>query len=267
MGIIRINKIIGTCIMLLISQAGISSVLAHPLKVEYKLSVAGIPVGKVKLFGTFNATDYIMEASLKLTGLAGVFVDGKGTAAAAGKITPQAILPSHFSANGTIEKEDQTILVGFTNGTAQTLQLLPPVKNLNKRVPVTEDHKKKVLDPLSAFFAPILSGKDAFDPANCRQDIPVFDGSSRHTISMSYKGVKDSKLSAYTGKVLVCSIRYTPVAGHRTNHKSIKYMADNKDIWVRYAPVKNTNILIPVRLHVATPFGKAEATVSEFTYR
>jgi len=251
----------------LVFLAGLSPASAHPVKVEYKLSIASIPAGKAKLFATFSKDHYVMEASLRLTGLAGVFMDGKGNASATGQITSNGVEPAQFLATGKIEKENQIIQVAFTNRTAQTLQLAPPVKNLKKRVPVTEEHRKMVLDPLSAFFAPIQAGSDVFDPAHCRQTIPVFDGSSRHNLSLAYQGVQNANLSSYKGRVLVCAIRYKPVSGHRPDRKSIKYMESNKDIWVWYAPMKGTDMLLPVRLHVATPYGAAEATASVFTYR
>ena len=235
---------------------------AAEFKVEYGLSLRSIPVGKAKLFGTISTPNYQLSTSIKLTGLAGVFVAGNGTAASTGVINQGKLLPSEFNANGQVQKKQHTIQIRYAKNTANTTIFAPHQETASDRVAVEARHKQGTVDPLSVLLAPISGNANPLDPENCKRTLPVFDGGARHLLSMDYMKTQNANLSAYKGQVLVCSIRYTAVAGHRPNRKGVKFMEKNKDMQIWYAFVPETQLLIPVHIHVATPAGVAEANLS-----
>ncbi|MDR1828507.1 MAG: DUF3108 domain-containing protein [Methylobacteriaceae bacterium] len=250
----------GACTVL--ACLGLASPASGAQKVvEYSLSVAGIPLGKAKLFYGITPDSYNFTTSVKITGLADWFVDGKGQLSTSGKIEVDKLVPVHFRADGKVNKTSYVIDMAYSNGMADTKTLVPPVKTDPRRVPVTAEHRK-ALDPLSAWMLPIAEGRSPFDPANCGMELAVFDGSSRHNLKMSFKEVKEVKTGGYKGKVLVCSVRYQPVSGHRPGREGVKFMEQNKDIYVWYAPLTATNLLVPAKIHVATGYGAAEAVLS-----
>lgn len=258
---LRAKTILGGAFALLVSA---QIAYSHNFKIEYSLSFAGIPVGKTKIFGSVNGASYTLDGQVKVTGLAGVFVSGKGTGRSTGTIGASNLTSTHFSANGTVGKTAHIISIVFNSGSAQTTAYNPPMEASPDRIAVTAAHLKGTIDPLSALFTPIPAGKSPFDVSNCPKMLPVFDGGSRHTLNLHSGSVQDVKISGYKGKVLVCKIKYTPVAGHRPGKKNVRFMENNKKIWVWYAPVSGTNLLAPVRISVPTRNGVAEASVSVF---
>jgi hypothetical protein len=55
--------------------------------------------------------------------------------------------------------------------------------------------------------------------------------------------------------VLVCNARYVPIAGHRTERPSTKFMQENRDMDVWLAPVPEARVLVPLRISVRTMIG------------
>jgi hypothetical protein len=96
---------------------------------------------------------------------------------------------------------------------------------------------------------------EATDPANCDRTIPVFDGWTRFDIALSFAETKAVDQAGYKGPVLVCNVRYVPIAGHRSDRPATRFMAENRDISVWLAPVAGTRVLVPLRISVKTTLG------------
>jgi hypothetical protein len=64
--------------------------------------------------------------------------------------------------------------------------------------------------------------------------------------------------------VLVCNVRYVPIAGHRPARPATKFMTENKDISVWLAPVESQRVLVPVRIALQTMLGMGVAEASSW---
>ena len=74
--------------------------------------------------------------------------------------------------------------------------------------------------------------------------------------------VKSEK--GYDGPVVVCSVRFQPISGHRPSRSAIKYLMAQRDIEVSLAPVAGTRVLVPYRITVPTALGAAVLEATEF---
>jgi hypothetical protein len=135
------------------------------------------------------------------------------------------------------------------------IQINPPFEERPDRVPVLETHQRGIIDPLSAVVAVTAARGKADDPANCNRTLPVFDGTQRFNISLSYAETRTVQKPGYSGPVLVCNVRYSPVAGHRPTRPAVKFMEENRDMSVWLAPVEGTRMLVPLRISVRTMVG------------
>jgi len=228
---------------------------AQTLRVEYDVSLMGIPLGKADLASTFQGSKYKMEAGVKLTGLARILTGGKGAATAAGAIVGPQPRPTAFAVTSRSSSDQRTVRMGLNSGNVAAVDIDPPIDEKPDRVPVKDDHKKGVVDPVSALLMPAVASGSLTDPANCNRTIPVFDGASRFDVVLSYADTKAAELPGYSGTVLVCNARYVPISGHRALRPSTKFMTENEDMSVWLAPVEGRRLLFPVRVAVRTMVG------------
>ena len=255
--------------LLTLSLAGIASqVQAQPaqtLKVNYNLSLAGLPLGKADLSSTFNGPKYEMEGSVKLSGLVKMITGGKGAGTASGTIVGSQLQPQGFAVNTKSSGEQRVVRMALDDGNVAEIEVVPPIEPREDRVPVKEADKKGVIDPLSALIMPAMASKSLTDASNCNRTIPVFDGAARQNIILSYSETKTVDVPGYSGPVLVCNARWVPISGHRPQRPAIKFMQDNKDINVWLAPVEGPRVLFPIKVAVRTMVGMGELEAASWS--
>lgn len=240
------------------------SVQAQTLKVDYALSLVGLPLGSANLVTTVDGSKYKMEVGAKLTGLAGLLVGGKGVANSAGAVPGTQPLPASFAVTSRSGKDERTVRMGLTGGSVAALDIAPPIDERADRVPVKESHKRGVVDPVSALLMPAASSGNPTDPANCNRTLPIFDGAARFDVVLTYGETKNVEKPGYKGPVIVCNARYVPIAGHRTERPATKFMAENRDMQVWLAPVEGTRLLVPLRISVRTMVGMSVVEASKW---
>ncbi len=239
---------------------------ASSFKVDYVASLTGVPVGKLEVASAIRPKSYEIQATGRLTGVAGIFASGKGAAAAFGNLRPAAANPiasSTFQASVKLGKSGKIVRIDTNGGAVSVLNMEPPMDDKPGRVPLQAAHKKSVIDPLSAFIMP-LKGKDP-QPDDCNRTIPVFDGGARLDIVMSYRETKQADIGNYKGPAIVCDVRYVPLAGHRPARRVIKYMQENRDMSVWLARIEGSRFLVPLRVSVKTIIGTATLEAERWT--
>jgi Protein of unknown function (DUF3108) len=243
----------------------VSGAAAGDVAARYTISLAGLSLGKAALEGSLNGADYSINVSSALTGLVGAVSKGRGAATARGSLTNGSVLTNGFSLSATNGKEDRTIQMAAASGSIRSVVIEPPFQDKapEARVPLRDQHKLNVLDPVSALIMPV-KGSNPLDAANCDRRLPVFDGSQRFDVVLSYAGTQPVTTKGYTGQALVCSARYVPVAGHRPERKVTKFMVENRNMDTWLVPVNGGKQLIPYRISVKTMIGTAVIEADSF---
>ena len=60
--------------------------------------------------------------------------------------------------------------------------------------------------------------------------LPIFDGYQRFDLALSFKRMDEAKVEhGYQGPVVVCSVAYRPIAGHRPARFAIRYLMEQRD--------------------------------------
>jgi len=193
-----------------------------------------------------------MQSVGRLTGLVGVFASGKGAVTVTGSYRagqPSSVFDGMFR----LGKASKHVQIELAGGRVTVAKMDPPMDERPGRVPVLEEHRRNVLDPLTA-MAMTMAGQEP-DTADCNRTIPVFDGGSRFDIVLSYSEKRNVDIAEYKGSVLVCKARFVPISGHRPARSMIKYMQENKDMSVWLAPLPGTQFLFPLRISVRTVLG------------
>src|SRR5258708_21150228 len=120
------------------------------------------------------------------------------------------------------------------------------------RVPITDADRKGISDPLSAVFVPVGEMGDGLNKETCQRTLPIFDGRQRYDLQLDFKRLdKVTANNGYSGPVIVCSLSYRPIAGHRVSAPLVRYLSESREIEIALAPLAGTGLLAPYRLVVA----------------
>ena len=237
---------------------------AETVHVRYSVTLLGLPMGTAGYTATLTPTSYRVDGNAKLTGLANLVANSKGAAASSGAIAGARVLPAAYANTATNPETTRTVRMGLSAGNVTAIDITPPFEDKPGRVPLTEASKRGIVDPLSAIVMAVPAGQPLIGPASCDRTIPIFDGYTRFNISLSYVGTREVKTKGYAGPVVVCAVRYTPIAGHRPQRAATKFMTDNKRLEAWLAPVESARILLPFRVSVATQVGTTVIEAQEF---
>ena len=228
---------------------------ADGLSAAYAITLGGLSVGDASLSLASTPANYHASLALRLSGIAGLLTGARGAAVSAGSIIGARPTPFSYAITTSNGHASRTVRMSLQAGTVAAVEVKPPIDVVDDRVPVTEANKVDVMDPISALVMPMPRPDKPLDPSGCDRKLAVFDGVARFDVMLSYARTGNVAFAGYSGPALVCSARYTPIAGHRTSLQSTAFMAENREMEVSLAPVAGTLLLVPVKISVRTLFG------------
>jgi hypothetical protein len=228
---------------------------APPFAAHYDLSFLTLPVGQAELTLDLRIDRYALKLEGGLTGLAGWFFQGSGSAQSHGRLSAVRAVPDAFRIDSRYGTMPVLVRIAFESGTVRKAEVDPEPAPKPDRVPVTAADRIGVTDPVGMLIVPAGSGP--LTPALCDRRIPVFDGATRADLVLSRGAVVSVSAGPYRGPALDCRIRWVPVAGHRARGSSVRRMSENDDLHVRLAPVPGSNVLLPLTITVGTGWGTA----------
>jgi hypothetical protein len=226
------------------------------LEARYVASLAGIPLGSGSWVIDLAADQYTAVASGRTSGLVRLISDGHGSSGARGVISGASLIPTTYASSTISDRRSDDVRMTLRGGTVKDVAVEPPWPPSPDRVPVTEAHRKGVSDPLSAAIMPVAGNGDLLTPDACKRKLAVFDGRQRADIDLVFKRMDRVRADkGYQGPVVVCTVLYKPIAGHRPERPAIKYLEQTRDMEMWLAPIAGTRMLVPFRFSVPTPFG------------
>ena len=237
---------------------------AQGFQARYSVKLIGLSLGYATLSGSVEPGAYQIDATAKLTGVAALVSSSKGAAAASGLLVQGRVAPNAYATTSANATMTRTVRIAMAQGNVKASEIAPPFEELPGRVPLTEAHKQKIIDPLSALIMPVAGDGAVIGPASCPKALPVYDGWARFNINLTYVGTRQIKVKGYEGPVAVCSARYMAVAGHRPDRPATKFMENNKEMEVWLAPLGESRITLPIRISVATMVGTTVIEATEF---
>jgi hypothetical protein len=235
------------------------------LEAHYTVRLAGIPIGKGHWVIDISDTQYSAAASGETTGLMKIFTGGEGSGAARGTLEAgKPVLSDYAASIKTRKKTDETRLT-VADGKVTEFKLDPPQGPDKERVPLTEETKRGVLDPMTAMLLSVPGAGNPLSPEACRRRLAVFDGKLRYDLQLAFKRMDQVKADkGYAGPVLVCAVYFVPVAGYVPSRAAVKYLSRARDLEVWLAPIAGTRVLVPFRAEGPTPIGTAVLEADQF---
>src|SRR5262249_13914120 len=218
------------------------------LDASYTISFARIRVGDIAATVVFGDNEYAISARGRAGGVMKVLVDGEASFTTRGTVKDGHPVPTTFTSKIISNAEISDVTMVLDAGGVKILAAGPP--SGGERLPVDEANRQGIVDPLTAFFSAVAAG-EGLSPEACRQTLPIFDGHHRYDHKLRFKRMDEvSAEKGYAGRVVVCSVAYEPIAGHRPSTPLVKYLSEGREMEVALAPVAGTRLLAPFRVSV-----------------
>jgi hypothetical protein len=235
------------------------------LEARYSATLAGIPIGSGSWAIDAGETQYTATVSGSTSGLLRAFTGGQGNATAHTTFSGGKVVSSIYAATITTRKKADSIRITINNGSVKDFRADPPQDRDPERVPITEEHQRNVLDPMTASLVRMPANGDVLSPEACERTLAVFDGRLRYDLQFAFKRMDKVKAKkGYAGPVVVCATYFLPIAGFVPSRTAIKYLSKQREMEVWLAPIAGTRILVPIRAQGPTPIGQAVLEASEF---
>ncbi|WP_208974980.1 DUF3108 domain-containing protein [Pseudovibrio exalbescens] len=223
----------------------------------YDISIAGFTVGRGTLSLVLQGSAYSAKVGMEPAGIGTLFSTGKGGAEATGWLRGSRVLPSRYTMASTAANRDFFVNLRQGSGHIRKAEVIPQFKPSKTRIKMTNRHKRNAVDPLSAAVIPVNSRSKVLDKSVCDRKLPIYDGWTRFDVELEYKTTKTVSGRGYEGAVVVCKVKWTPVAGHRPERKNVKMLAAARDMEAWFAPVgSSSRVLIPYRISIPTSTGQ-----------
>lgn len=163
-------------------------------------------------------------------------------------------------------KKTELIRISLANGGVKDFTIEPQPKVNPDRLPVTDEDRRNVIDPMTATLLRVPGTGDVMAPSSCRTSLAIFDGRMRYDLVFDYKRSEPVKAEkGYEGPALVCSVQFVPKSGYVPERAAVRYLAAQRNIEAWMVPISGTRTLVPFRVALPTPFGPAKMEAVEFT--
>jgi Protein of unknown function (DUF3108) len=235
------------------------------LDARYVATLAGVSIGKGAWVIDIGDDQFTAAASGMTTGLLRVFAASQGNSAARGAVRGDVLIPTLFVSTANNDKRVEELRIVLSGGTVKELLVDPPNTPNPDRIPVTDAHRRGVVDPMSAALVRVSGTGDPVSAEACRRTVPVFDGRLRFDLQLSFKRIESVQTpKGYKGPVAVCGVQFVPLAGYVPERPAIKYLTAQQDMEIWLAPIPGTRIVVPYRISLQTPLGRGVLEATQF---
>lgn len=232
---------------------------------ELSASLGGVIVAAGGFEATIADGEYRVSGYGRTAGVGRMFSNGEARVESSGRLSQAALRPAGYRHELKQKRDADVVAIAFAGERVESVAIVPPPKPRSDRVPLAEQHLRKVFDPLSAVMQ-LSAGPAA--PELCERTLPIFDGEQRYDVELSFKRMDDvgSPRGGYSGPAYVCAIRYRPIAGHRPTRSGVKFLqkVEGMEIWLAEI---GEGVVAPVRARVPTPFGPLVVSATRLSLR
>jgi hypothetical protein len=237
---------------LLAAMAALPAAAATTAKATYVVNLGGTIIASAKFRFVDDGSAYTLSLDANVSGVAQLVASGIAKVESSGAVTKDGLSSNSFDLLTRASGEDFTIKVSYQQSDVTAFQINPPIVNNIDRIPL----ERKQLTGVNDFMATFIR-KGALDRSLCGFKAKIFTGVERFDLNFSYAkdDVATSKRTGYQGPVVLCAIKYKPIAGHYTTSEITNSLAQDDRILVWFAPLGDTGYAIPYRVLLSTSAG------------
>ncbi|HML30875.1 MAG TPA: DUF3108 domain-containing protein [Hyphomicrobium sp.] len=223
----------------------------------YKLAFGGFNVGVYHFNAHFTNGAYDAVAKAEVSAFFGAF-KWVGNFSGKGALEPAGLRPADFAMSYKKKKKLVSVKIGFAGRTVSAVALVPNKPPSPDTIKLKPENLTNVFDPMAA----MISVSDANPSSACNRIIPVFDGKARYDLHFTFKGrepLTERRPSGQPKELIVCHVKYVPIAGHRPKDFSDPWI-DYNNIEFALRAVPKAGVYVPYRITIPSPIGNAVMT-------
>ncbi len=257
----RLLQFSGVALVLALDAGAPARAVNGQVSAEYAVSFLGISIGTGTMVSTTDGTSYRTTLNARVTGVAAMFAGGSGTAVATGRIAGAAAIPANYNVEVHSGGKVETTQIGMADGNVRSVVRNPDKPPHTRATPVTAEHLRGVVDPLSAGIFIAGGTGPVTGAAACERHSRIYNGVVRFDLIYAFVGTRQVEIAGYKGEAAICSVRFEPVAGYRADRSDIQ-AARRRSAEVTLVPIHGSRALIPARISLTTGYGTgiAQAT-------
>jgi hypothetical protein len=219
---------------------------------SYVVNLGGNIIANAKFRFVDDGSAYSLKLDANVSGVAQLVASGIAKVESTGAVSSDGLRSNSFDLLTRSGGEDFTIRVQYQQADVTAFQINPPIVNNINRIQLERKQLSGVNDFLASFIR-----KGALNRGLCDYRARIFTGVERFDLNFSYAkdDVATSKRTGYQGPVVLCSIKYKPIAGHYTTSEITNSLAEDDRILLWFAPLKDTGYAIPYRVLLTTSMG------------
>ncbi len=263
---IKARRLTAAAIAAALSIAGpatVSALAETPptnLRVDYSIALGGFNLGTADVEAKLDGGKYELGAIVRTEGIADQFFETTFALESQGSFSGNRVKPSRFVS--TYEDADSSRTVELTYPSrGAPIMVAEPAYGDGFGPHVQLNDILMTQDPISALLLPTRSAT----ASPCDRSLPLFDGRRRYDLQLREDGMTEMSgdESAYNGPAMRCTVGMLPVAGYERK-TLIKLLEREDSIRVWLAPLEGSDVWVPVRLTLRTPFGGAVMRATRF---
>jgi hypothetical protein len=219
---------------------------------SYVVNLGGNIIANAKFRFEDDGSAYNLSLDANVSGVAQLVASGIAKVESSGAVTKDGLRSNSFDLLTRASGEEFSIKVSYQKADVTAFQINPPIVNNIDRIPL----ERKQLSGVNDFMASFIR-RGALDKSICGYKARIFTGVERFDLNFSYArdDVATSKRTGYQGPVVLCAIKYKPIAGHYTTSEITNSLAQDDRILVWFAPLKDTGYVVPYRVLLSTSMG------------
>jgi hypothetical protein len=219
---------------------------------SYVVNLGGTIIASAKFRFVDDGSAYTLSLNANVSGVAQLVASGTAKVDSSGTVTPEGLRSSAFDLLTRSGGDEFNIRVQYQKADVTAFVINPPIVNNIDRVPLERKQLSGVNDFLASF---IRKGK--LGPGLCAHRAKIFTGVERFDLSFSYArdDVATSMRTGYQGPVVLCKVKYQPIAGHYTTSEITNSLAQEDRILIWFAPLGDSGYAIPYRVLLTTSMG------------
>ena len=200
-------------------------------------------------------------------GLLKAFSGGSGTGAVQGRVVERPVVSRPATPPPPPRRRrSETIRITLAGGIVKEFGIEPEPPVDPDRIPVTDAHRRGVLDPMTGSMLRVAGTGDPLSPESCRAatgDLRRPDA-LRSEARFQAHGNRQGRegLSAARRWSAPSISRRSPATSPIAPRSNISIAQRNMEVWL--VPIAGTRVLVPFRLKIPTPIGNAVLEATQF---
>lgn len=186
---------------------------ADRLDLAYDAYNSGFHIMTLELEIGLGREAYEVTARYRTAGVLSWVWPWESTAQSHGKVLNGALLPEQHRVQSRVRGRERTVEIGYRDGHAVVVEVLPPPSQDYEREPVGEAERRGAGDPMTAILAAL---REAQVLGACAGRRAVFDGRRRYDLEfrqLAFERLDGGSRDRFSGVARACEFTYRPLGG------------------------------------------------------